>query len=42
MPLYMDLHKGMKGLSRKDVEHAHLQDVKVQDKYGVINIINSG
>ena len=35
MPLYMDLHKGMKGLSRKDVEHAHLQDVKVQDKYGV-------
>ena len=35
MPLYMDLHKGVKGLSMKDAEHAHLQDIKVQDKHGV-------
>lgn len=35
MPLFMDVHKGLKGLSRKDAERAHLQDVKIQDKYGV-------
>lgn len=35
MPLYMDFHKGFKGVKKEDVEHAHLQDVQVQDKYGV-------
>jgi class 3 adenylate cyclase len=35
MPLYMDLHKGLSGVKRKDVEHAHQQDVLVQDKFGV-------
>jgi class 3 adenylate cyclase len=35
MPLYMDLHKGLKGVKREEVENSHLQDVQVQDKYGV-------
>ncbi|MCU7550879.1 DUF4242 domain-containing protein [Chitinophagaceae bacterium LB-8] len=35
MPLYMDMHKGMKGLSREELENAHRQDVEIQDKYGV-------
>ena len=35
MPLYMDLHKGLKGIKRNDVEHIHQLDVQVQDKYGV-------
>ena len=35
MPLYMDLHRGLKGISRQDVEHAHYLDEQVQDKYGV-------
>ena len=35
MPLYMDLHRGLKGISRQDVEHAHYLGEQVQDKYGV-------
>jgi class 3 adenylate cyclase len=35
MPLYMDLHRGMQGLTREEVENAHQLDVQVQDKYGV-------
>lgn len=35
MPLYMDLHRGLKGISCKDVEHAHHLDEQVQDKHGV-------
>ena len=35
MPLYMDLHRGLKGVCREDVEHAHHLDEQVQDKYGV-------
>ena len=35
MPLYMDLHKGLKGVKREEVENAHSQDVQVQDKHGV-------
>lgn len=35
MPLYMDLHKGVKGLSKEEVEHSHFKDLEVQDKYGV-------
>lgn len=35
MPLYMDLHRGMKGVKIEEIEHAHYQDVQVQDKYGV-------
>jgi class 3 adenylate cyclase len=35
MPLYMDLHRGLKGVSRDEAEHAHHLDEQVQDKYGV-------
>ena len=35
MPLYMDLHKGLKGVKRENVENLHLQDVQVEDKHGV-------
>ena len=35
MPLYMDLHRGMKGLTREEIENAHRLDEQVQDKYGV-------
>lgn len=35
MPLYMDFHRGVKGLTLKEVEDAHLMDLKVQDQYGV-------
>ena len=35
MPLYMDFHKGVKGLSLNDLEHAHMLDVKMQDQFGV-------
>ena len=35
MQLYMDLHKGLNGVKRSDVENAHQQDVMVQDQFGV-------
>ncbi|MBD0285657.1 MAG: DUF4242 domain-containing protein [Flavisolibacter sp.] len=35
MPLYMDLHKGLKGIKPEEVEQLHLLDVQVQDKYNV-------
>ena len=35
MPLYMDLHKGVKGLMKEEVEQGHLMDLEVQDKHGV-------
>lgn len=35
MPLYMDLHKNIKGLTKEDAEKAHLQDVEQQEKHGV-------
>ena len=35
MPLYMDLHKGVFGLTKGEVEQSHLLDLAVQDKYGV-------
>lgn len=35
MPLYMDLHRGLNGVSCKDLEHAHHLDEQVQDKHGV-------
>jgi class 3 adenylate cyclase len=31
----MDLHRGLNGISCRDVEHAHHLDEQVQDKYGV-------
>jgi class 3 adenylate cyclase len=35
MPLYMDLHKGIKGMKIEEVERAHMQDVAVQDRHRV-------
>ena len=35
MPLYMDLHRDVKGLTREQIENAHQLDIQVQDKYNV-------
>ena len=35
MPLYMDVHKNVKGVTAKDVAQAHKKDLEVQGKYGV-------
>lgn len=35
MPLYMDVHRFPNGITREECEMAHLQDLKVQEKYGV-------
>lgn len=35
MPLYMDLHRGLKGLSREAAGALHQLDVEQQDRYGV-------
>lgn len=35
MPLYMDEHKHVKGVTAKGVAEAHAKDLKVQGKYGV-------
>ena len=35
MPLFMDIHKGVEGLTAKDVAEAHKKDLEKQGKYGV-------
>jgi class 3 adenylate cyclase len=35
MPLYMDIHEVLGGVSAEDVAKAHAEDVKIEDKYGV-------
>ena len=35
MPLYMDVHQKVDGLTADAIKGAHEQDLKVQDKYGV-------
>ena len=35
MPLYMDVHRGLEGLTAQDVAKAHKRDLEVQEKYGV-------
>lgn len=35
MPLYMDIHKGIEGLTAAAVADAHEKDLEVQGKYGV-------
>ncbi len=35
MPLYMDLHKGVHGVTRDEMKHIHQADLDVQDKHGV-------
>jgi len=35
MPLYMDIHKGVEGLTAEAVAGAHQKDLEVQAKHGV-------
>ncbi len=35
MPLYMDIHKNVKGVTSEKLAHAHQKDLDVQDKHGV-------
>jgi hypothetical protein len=35
MPLFMDIHKHIPGLTKEAVEGAHAKDVEIQKKYGV-------
>lgn len=35
MPLYMDIHKGLDGLTAEAVTGAHAKDLQVQQKHGV-------
>lgn len=35
MPLYMDIHKGLQGLTPEAVAEAHERDLEVQGKHGV-------
>jgi leucyl aminopeptidase (aminopeptidase T) len=35
MPLYMDTHRNVKGVTDKAVAEAHAKDLKVQGKHGV-------
>jgi hypothetical protein len=35
MPLYMDIHRNLDGLTAEDAAKAHARDLEVQDKYGV-------
>lgn len=35
MPLFMDVHKGVEGLTPQAVADAHQKDLETQEKYGV-------
>src|SRR5918999_2797219 len=35
MPLYMDIHRNVEGLTPEAVAEAHQKDLEVQDEYGV-------
>ena len=35
MPLYMDIHSKVEGLTAQAVADAHMRDLEVQDKHGV-------
>ena len=35
MPLYMDIHKKVEGVTGEAVATAHMKDVETQEKYGV-------
>ena len=39
MPLYMDIHRNVPGVSREALLQAHQKDLEVQSKYGV-NYLN--
>jgi hypothetical protein len=35
MPLYLDIHYKVEGMTAKGVEEAHRKDLETQEKYGV-------
>ena len=35
MPLYLDIHYMVEGVTAEELEEAHKRDLEVQDKYGV-------
>ena len=35
MPIYMDIHKGLEGLTVEAVAEAHKKDLEAQEKHGV-------
>jgi hypothetical protein len=35
MPLYMDIHRNVDGITKEMLEEAHKKDLEVQGKYGV-------
>ncbi len=35
MPMYMDIHNNVKGLTKEALEEIHQKDLEVQGKYGV-------
>jgi len=35
MPLFMDVHNNVEGMSKEALDEAHKKDVAVQEKYGV-------
>ncbi len=35
MPLYMDIHRDVEGMSKEMLEQAHKKDLEVQGKHGV-------
>ena len=35
MPLYIDIHKNVQGLTTEAITSAHQKDLEVQDKHGV-------
>jgi hypothetical protein len=35
MPLYMDVHRNVEGLTAEAVADAHQKDLEIQDEYGV-------
>ena len=35
MPQYLDIHRGVKGLTAETAMQVHMQDLEVQGKYGV-------
>ncbi|MBW8012266.1 MAG: DUF4242 domain-containing protein [Chloroflexi bacterium] len=35
MPYFMDIHKGVEGLTAKAVAEAHMKDLETQEKHGV-------
>jgi hypothetical protein len=35
MPLYIDIHRDLVGLTAEAIEEAHRKDLEVQEKYGV-------